>query len=100
MMAFMISKVPPDHLLLDSAPNLGSLLGNWHAENCCPKSVGILEVLKLLFRQFLNMSGFQWDMSGAILGNLSNKRWSGGTWKNRACSLSGSCTPWYSSDCL
>jgi hypothetical protein len=74
--------VPPDHLLLDSAPNLGPLISRWEInqfENCWYKSVTILEVLKLLFQQFLNLSSSQRDMSGAILGALSNNRWSWGT---------------------
>ncbi len=37
----------------------------------------ILEVLKLLFQQFLNLPSFQRDMSGPILGDLSNNTWSG-----------------------
>ncbi len=52
------AKVPSDHLLLDSAFNLGPL-----------------KVLKLLFQQFLNLSSSQRDMSGPILGDLSNNRW-------------------------
>ncbi len=35
-------------------------------------------VLKLLFQQFLNLSSSQRDMSGPILGALSNNRLSGG----------------------
>ncbi len=42
------------------------------------KSVRILEILKLLFQQFLNLSSSQQDMSCPILGDLSNNRWSGG----------------------
>jgi hypothetical protein len=41
----------PDHLLWDSAPNLGPLISRWEInkfENCLYKSVRILEVLKLL----------------------------------------------------
>ncbi len=70
----------PDHLLLDSAPNLGPLISRWEInkfETCSYKSVRILEVLKLLFQQFLNLSSSQRDMSGPILGDLSNNRWSG-----------------------
>ncbi len=39
--------VQPDHLLLDSAPNLGPLISRWQInkfENCLYKSVRILEV--------------------------------------------------------
>jgi hypothetical protein len=77
-----ISCVPPDHLFLDSAPNLGPLISRWEIikfENCCYKSVRILEVLKLLLQQFLNLSSSQQDMSGPRLGDLSKNRWSGGT---------------------
>jgi hypothetical protein len=73
----------PDHLFLDSAPNIGPLISRWEInkfENCRYKSVGILEVLKLLFQQFLNLSSSQRDMSGPILGDLSNNRWSGVIW--------------------
>jgi hypothetical protein len=76
--------VPPINLLLDCAPNLGPLVSRWEIkkiENCGCKSVRILEVLKLLFQQFLNSSSSQRDMSGPILGDLSNNRWSGGSWK-------------------
>jgi hypothetical protein len=48
-------------------------------KNCWNKSVRILEVLKLLFKQFLNMSSSQRDMSGPILGDMSNNRWSQGS---------------------
>jgi hypothetical protein len=68
-----------DHLLLDGALNLGPLISRWEInnfENCCNKSVRILEVLKLLFQQFLNLSSPQRDMSSPILGDLSKNRWS------------------------
>ncbi len=73
---------PRDHLLLDSAPNLGPLISRWEINkfnNCCYKSVRILEVLKLLLQQFLNLTSSQRDMSGPILWDLSNNRWSVGT---------------------
>jgi hypothetical protein len=66
---------------LDGAPNLGPLKSrceNYKFENCWYKSVRNLEVQKLLFQQFSNFSSSQQDMSGPILGNLSNNRWSGG----------------------
>ncbi len=66
----------PDHLL-DSAPDLGPLISHWEIykfENCLYKSVRILEVLKLLFQQFFNLSTSQQDMSDPILGALSNNR--------------------------
>ncbi len=53
------TKLPPDHLLLDSVPNLGPLISRWEInkfKNCWYKSVRILEVLELLFQQFLHMS--------------------------------------------
>ncbi len=75
------SSYPPNHLLLDSAPNLGPLISRWVINkfgNCWYKSVRISEVLKLLFQKFLNLSSSQRDMSGPMLGDLSNNRWSGG----------------------
>ncbi len=81
--------VPPVHLLLDGAPNLGPLICRWDIhkfENCWYKSVRILEVLKLLFQQFLNSSSSQRNMSGPILGDLSNNRWS---WVPQASSSTG-----------
>ncbi len=36
------------------------------------------EVLKLSFQQFMKLSSSQRDMSGSILGDLSNHRWSRG----------------------
>ncbi len=51
----------PRSLWLDSDPNLGPLVYRWEInkfENCWYKSVRILEVLKLLFQQFLNFSSF------------------------------------------
>ncbi len=74
--------LPLDHLLLDSAPNLGPLISRWEIkkfEYCWYKSVRILEVLKLLFQQLLNLSSSKRDMSGPILGDLSNNKWSGVT---------------------
>ncbi len=58
-------------------PNLGPLISRWEIdkfENCWYKSVRILEVLKLLFPQFLNLSSSQRDMSGPKLGDVSNNR--------------------------
>ncbi len=75
--------LPPDHLLLDSAPNLGLLISRWEInkfKNCWYKSVRILEVLNLLFEQFLNFPSSQRDMSGPTLGARSSNTWSGGTW--------------------
>ncbi len=72
----------PDHPLLDSAPNLDPLMSRWEInkfQNCWYKSVRILEVLKHLFHQSLNLSSSKRDMSGPILGALSNNRWSWGS---------------------
>jgi hypothetical protein len=72
----------PNHLLLDSASNLGPLISRLEMnrfENCWYKSIRILEVLKLLFQQFLNFSSSQQDMSGPRLRALPNNRWSGDT---------------------
>jgi hypothetical protein len=77
--------LPSDHLLLDSAPNLGPLISYWEInkfENCWYKSVRILEVLKVSFQHFLNLPSSQQDMSGSILGALSNNRWSWGIQTN------------------
>jgi hypothetical protein len=80
-----VKLLSPNHLLLDSAPNLGPLISLWEInkfEDCWYKSVRILEVLKLLFQQSLNLSSSQRDMSCPILGDLSNNRWSGvSTWQ-------------------
>ncbi len=70
--------IPPDQLLLDNVPNLGPLMTRWEInklENCWYKCVRILDVLQLLFQQFLNLSSSQRDMSGPIFEALSNKRW-------------------------
>ncbi len=75
-------EIPPNHILLDNAHNLGPLISRWEInkfENCWFKSVRILEVLKLLFQQCLNLSSSQQDMRGPILGDLSNNRGPGGT---------------------
>ncbi len=72
---------PPGHLLLDSVPNLGPLISRWEInkfENCWYKSVRILQVLKLFFQQFLNLSSSQRDSSGPRFGALSKNRWSEG----------------------
>ncbi len=84
------ARLPPDHLLLDRSPNLGPHISRWEInkfENCWYTSVRILEVLKLLFQQFLNVSSSQRNMSGPVLGALSNNRWSGCTLKFESASL-------------
>jgi hypothetical protein len=78
---------PSDHLLLpsimlnhDSALNHGPLISRWENnkfENCWYKTVRILEALRLLVQWFLNLSSSQRDLSGSLLGDLSNNRWSG-----------------------
>jgi hypothetical protein len=48
--------------MLNSAPNLGLLMSRWEInkfENCWYRSVRILEILKLLFQQFSNLSSSQ-----------------------------------------
>jgi hypothetical protein len=53
------------------------LISRWEInkfENCCYKSVRILEVLMLLFKHSLNLSSFQRDISGPLLVDLSNNR--------------------------
>ncbi len=73
--------LPPDRLLLDSAPNHGPLISCWELdklENCWNKSFRSSRILKLLYQQFPNLLISQRDMSGPRLGALANKRWSGG----------------------
>ncbi len=62
-------------LILDHSYFIG--IEDNKVKNCWYKSVRILEVLKLLFQQFLNLSSSQRNMSGPILGDLSINRWSG-----------------------
>ncbi len=71
----------PYHLFSDSAFNLGPLMSRWEinkCEYCWYKSVRIIDVLKLSFQQFLNLSSSQRDMSDPKLGALSNNMWSWG----------------------
>ncbi len=63
-------------LILDHSYLVGKLTSSKIADT---KVVRVLEVLKLLFQQFLNLPSSQRDMSGSILGDLSNNRWFGGT---------------------
>ncbi len=95
-------KDTPDHLLLDSTPNLAPHISRWEInkfENCWSKGVRILEVLKLLFQQCLNLSSSQRDMSGPILGDLSNNRWSGG-YSVAPCSIRYHTEPYQRMPCL
>jgi hypothetical protein len=86
--------VPPDHLLLDSAPNIGPLISRWELEkfkNCWNKSFETSKILTLLYQQISNLLISQRDMSGPTLGALSNKRWSGGMlWTSPRCELPAS----------
>jgi hypothetical protein len=69
--------IRPDHLLLDSAPNLGPLISRWELgkfKNCWNKSFRTSEILTLLYQQFSNLLISQTDMSGPRLGALSNNR--------------------------
>ncbi len=71
----------PDHLFLDSAPNIGPLISCWELnkfKNCWSISFRTSEILTLLYQQFLNLLISQRNMSGPRLGALSNNRWSGG----------------------
>jgi hypothetical protein len=73
--------VPPDHLFLDSVPNLGPLISRWKLhkfKNSQNKSFRTSKILTLLYQQSSNLLVSQPDMSGPRLGTLSNNRWSGG----------------------
>ncbi len=70
--------IPHDHLLLDSAPNIGPLISRWEPDkvkNCWNKSFRISKSMTLLYQQFTNFLISQRDMSGPRLGALSNNRW-------------------------
>ncbi len=73
----------PDHLLLDSDPNLGPLISSWELigkfKNCWNKSFWKSKILTVLYQQFSNLLISQRDMSGPRLGALSNNRWSVGS---------------------
>jgi hypothetical protein len=74
-------QVPPDHLLFDSAPNIGPIISCWELDKFKTywnKSFKTSKILALLYQQFLNLFISQWDMSGPRLGALSNNRRSGG----------------------
>jgi hypothetical protein len=75
-------KIPHDHLLLDSVPNIGPLISRWELDEfkiCWNKSSRPSKILTLLYQQFSNLFISQRDMSGPRLGTLSNNRWLGGT---------------------
>jgi hypothetical protein len=88
----------PDHLILDSAPNIGPLISRWELDkfkNCRNKSYRTSKILTLLCQQFSNLLISQRDMSGPRLETLSNNRWSGGIYK--AFSLLLTRNTWFSS---
>ncbi len=75
-----ILELPPDHLLLDSAPNFGPLISRWDLDkfkNCWNKSFRTSKNLTLLYLQFLSLLISQRDLSCPRSGSLSNNRWSG-----------------------
>jgi hypothetical protein len=74
--------LPHDHVLLDSAPNIGPLTSRWELDkfkNCWNKSFRASKILTLLYQQVSNLLISQRDMSGPRLRALSNNRWSGGS---------------------
>ncbi len=76
----MFKIITPDHLLLDSAPNIGPLKSRWELDKfktCWNKSFRTSKILTLLYQQFLHLLISQRDMSVPRLGALSNNRWSG-----------------------
>ncbi len=54
-----VPSVPPDHLLLDSAPNLGPLVSCWELDKfkmkCWNKTVRAFKFLTLMYQQFSNL---------------------------------------------
>jgi hypothetical protein len=77
-----IQLVPHNHLLLDSAPNIGLLISRWELDkfkNCWNKSLRTSKILTLLYQQFSNLLISQRDIKSPRLGALSNNRWSGGS---------------------
>jgi hypothetical protein len=74
--------LPPDHLLLDSVPNIGPLISRWelgNLKNSWNKSFRTSKILTLLYQHFSKLLVSQRDMSGPRLGALSNNRRSSGT---------------------
>ncbi len=72
--------VPPDHLLLDSFPNLGPLVSRWEINKF--KKLPIQKChdfrrSKAFVPAIFNLSCSQGDVSGPILGDLSSNRWLG-----------------------
>ncbi len=75
-----VSEYTPDHLLLDSVPNIGPLISRWELDkfkNCLNKRFRTSKILTILYQQFSNLLISQRDMSGPRLGTLSNNMWSG-----------------------
>jgi hypothetical protein len=71
----MCIQLPPDHLLLDSAPNIGSLISRWELDKFSEtKALEPFKILTLLYQQSLNLLIFQQDMISPRLGALSNNR--------------------------
>ncbi len=69
---------PRDHLLLDSVPNLGPLISRWKINKLIQKCQDV-KVSKAFVSAIFEFAKFQRDMSGPILGYLSNNRWLRGT---------------------
>ncbi len=70
----------PPITTLDSAPNIGPLISRWELDkfkHCCNKNFRTSKIRTILYQQFLNLLISQRDMSGPILGALSNNRWLG-----------------------
>jgi hypothetical protein len=70
----------PDHLLLDSAPNIGPLISRRELEKfkyCWNTSFRASKILTLSYQQFSNLLISQRNMSGPRSGALSNNRWLG-----------------------
>ncbi len=56
--SWTFTALPPDHLLLDSAPNIGPLISLWELDkfkNCWNKSFRASKILTLLYQQFSNL---------------------------------------------
>jgi hypothetical protein len=71
----MCEEAPPDHLLLDMSPNIGTLISCWELnkfKSCGNKSFRTSKIMTLLYQQFWNLLISQQDMSGPRLGALSN----------------------------
>jgi hypothetical protein len=87
-------RLPTDHLLLDRSPNIGPFISHWELDkfkNCWDKSCRTSKILTLLYEQLLNLLISQQDISGPILGDLSNNRWS---WGNFGLQKKSKCRPW------